>query len=316
MSIMNQTERLAHESARRVHRTLYAWCHRTTEASPPTDQRATASYQDLIAEIRALAAWLLRDDSRDLAELAAMLQPDPLIVPVPGGRILLEFRMLRDLITLAEGCWEPSTMTLMQNLLNPGQTVIDAGAHIWHFTVLAAGAVGPRGRVFAFEPAPDNAARLRRNLALNRFECPVEVIERALSDRSAEVSLYDDGDTFGAEHSLLAQGDRQAAFTATCVTFDAFARQRRLEQVDLIKIDVEGAELKVLEGMRRTLETYPRLRLIIELHPGLVPPSRVCDLLARHGFGLYDADCELEPVAADNADHRFDRTATILATRG
>ena len=89
-----------------------------------------------------------------------------------------------------KGCWEPFETALFQQFIGVGDSVVDAGANLGYFSVLASALVGEQGRVVAFEPEPRNAALLRDNLALNGFSERCLVYEAALGDGDAEVTLY------------------------------------------------------------------------------------------------------------------------------
>jgi FkbM family methyltransferase len=154
---------------------------------------------------------------------------------------------------------------LLDAVVASGATVVDVGANIGYNTVYAARRTGPSGRVIAVEPTPDNLAVLEDNVAAARL-VNVEV-KRAAAGRTAGTrAFYVRGDT-SAVNSL---------FPASCyamVTRVLEVPVARLDdlvdgEADVVKIDVEGAELDVLEGMPRLLGR-PGLALIIEWHPTL-----------------------------------------------
>ena len=152
---------------------------------------------------------------------------------------------------------------LIDALARPGATVVDVGANIGYNTVYAARAVGPAGRVVAIEPTADNLAVLERNVAAAGVTNVR--IARAAAGRSAGTSrLYVRGDT-SAVNSLYPDS---CYAKVTDIVDVPVARLDDLVDgdADLVKIDVEGAELDVLEGMPRLLRN-PRAALIVEWHP-------------------------------------------------
>ena len=154
---------------------------------------------------------------------------------------------------------------LIDATVTPGATVVDVGANIGYNTIYAARRTGRSGRVVAVEPAPDNLAVLERNLAAARLSNVV--VERAAAGRAAGTcDFYLRGAT-SAVNSLYPESCYAAV---TGVLRVPVARLDELVdgEADLVKIDVEGAELEVLEGMSRLLR-HPRLALIVEWHPAL-----------------------------------------------
>lgn len=154
---------------------------------------------------------------------------------------------------IQNGVFEPGVTNLVGKLLSCGDHFFDVGANIGYFSLLGAaqGAV-----VHAFEPVPRLAASLSRNVALNKLERQVHIVQSALSNRCGSATLYvaeraDDG-----SHSLLAGVEATAiqAITVGTTTLDTYLGQKNYPIPTLIKLDVEGAEALVLDGARRTLE--------------------------------------------------------------
>jgi FkbM family methyltransferase len=135
----------------------------------------------------------------------------------------------------------------------PGSTVLDVGANIGIYTLLAA----KRGaRVFAIEADPRNLEMLRHHVHENGFDDRVTVFPVAVSDREGEVTLFRFGGNCG--HSNLFEGTDPAR--VPCRTIDSLD----LPPIDICKMDIEGSELSALRGMEATLERSPRMSLLIE----------------------------------------------------
>lgn len=282
------------------------------EASAPEPSLNTAQ---LVDEIRALAGLLFayRGPERRVMD---RLRGQRLVLPVPGGLAQIDFRLFRDLHTIATGAWEPHNLAFMQNRLAPGDTVLDIGAHVGHFTILAASLVGD-GRVLAFEPAPSNLERLRRNIALNQPVAGVEVVAAALGARAGAAQFFDDGGTGGTEFSMFGarHGSAGVAFTATIETVDDVCRARGVERVQFMKIDVEGAELEVLTGAARTLAASDRTTMLIELHPWVVPPERVAAFLIERDFSVATVAAPDVALSAQQAATVFRDGGDLVAIR-
>lgn len=184
-----------------------------------------------------------------------------------GARINLGGSFLRYLT----GDAEPDVQRTLNEVLKPGQVVYDVGANIGFFTMLCSRLVGPQGKVYAFEPMPGNAATLRHNIALNGLS-NVVVVEKALSSSSGNAELFISH--WSAFHSLNVEGAVKKGnlgpgtgerISVETVTLDEFVSQDGVSAPDLIKIDVEGAELVVVQGMLATLKSTEPL-LLCELH--------------------------------------------------
>jgi FkbM family methyltransferase len=183
-----------------------------------------------------------------------------------GVRINLGGSFLRYLT----GDAEPEVQEALAELIKPGQTVYDVGANIGFFTILCSRLVGPQGKVYAFEPIPENLVTLRHNIALNKLT-NVVVVEQALSASTGTAEMF--VSPWSAFHSLDVAGASKrenhgpdgGQITVATVTLDEFLQRDGVSAPDLVKLDVEGAELLVVEGMRETLRTVQPL-LLVEVH--------------------------------------------------
>lgn len=139
-------------------------------------------------------------------------------------------------------------------LLTPGSTVLECGAHHGHDTIVLSRWVGPTGRVFAFEPLAENADVIRKNLELNGIT-NAEVITAAVGASTGSVAMASNGNSH-----VVGDGAGGVALTS----IDAFCAERGVVP-DLIKIDVEGFEWEVLKGARETIARHHPM-LQIEVH--------------------------------------------------
>jgi FkbM family methyltransferase len=168
---------------------------------------------------------------------------------------------------------EPDIAEIFLKVLREGDTVIDVGANVGFFTVLAAALVGPKGRVVSFEPDPANFARLQANVKANGFE-HVTLINRPVSDQARPVSFYINSDDSGgsalwdpAEYpgNVLSKANPQV-LSVESTTIDAELERLALPPVRLVKIDTEGAEHQVVRGARRLLANRGVPFVVAELH--------------------------------------------------
>ncbi len=189
----------------------------------------------------------------------------PVVVEVAGG-LPRGCRLWVDLKTQKFywlGTHELPVQQALEREVRPGMTVYDVGAHLGFFTLGLARLAGPTGLVFAFEPLPENARRLRDNLELNPDVAgTVTVVEAAIADAAGRARLQRHGNS--SQAGLAAPGEDSETEVA-CVTLDEFALAAGGRAPGLVKLDVEGAEGRVLAGARRVLREV-RPVWMIEVH--------------------------------------------------
>jgi FkbM family methyltransferase len=177
------------------------------------------------------------------------LPPASFVAYLPGGaRIALEYRETLGLITLLHGGFELAETRRLCTGVKPGTCVIDVGANVGVFTVSLGSALRSSGTAWAFEPLPSNVERLKQNIRLNDLG-NVTVYPLALGNRKGEVIFHLSDDP--AFHSIVAVAPRRDSGRTVKVRIDRLDNiwhEAGCPPVSLIKIDVEGAELQVLEG--------------------------------------------------------------------
>ncbi len=169
------------------------------------------------------------------------------------------------------GAFEPGTTNTLQKLVKPGDIVFDIGANIGAHTLGLAQSVGPSGRVYAFEPADFAFAKLLRNLALNpELEArtnPEQLLLAATPSQKAEREIYaswplEKDDSVHPKH----RGRLVSTAHARVDTLDVFVARQGIVRLNLIKMDVDGHELPVLQGGWETLRRFQPL-LVMEMSP-------------------------------------------------
>jgi len=208
----------------------------------------------------------------------------------PGLWMRLNIRDLVQQTILLEGTWDPLLSSFVLENLDPGDVFIDVGAHVGYFTLLAAQRVGAAGRVLSIEPNPFALEQLRGNVDRNDFR-NVLVEGTACGDSRDVVKLYLHTQSNSSMASLFAGAAAGGtAVEVPCTTLDDLCNELRVQRVRLVKVDVEGAELFVLRGMRRIMNEM-RPVIVLELHPKLLqdvgtPLDAVLALLEGHGYTL------------------------------
>ena len=183
------------------------------------------------------------------------------------------------------GDYEPPTADLVDSLIDTGDTVVDVGANIGFFALVASAKVGAKGSVIAFEPVSSICTALTANLELNRTT-NVTVHELALANRIGTVTINEGPRRNRGLSSLRTINGASAQRVVRVSTFDSLDVAR--QKIRLIKIDVEGAEQLVLEGMMATLRKH-RPHLIVELTADFLAsfghsPTSLCGLLQPLGY--------------------------------
>jgi FkbM family methyltransferase len=195
-----------------------------------------------------------------IRRLVERLRPRGVVTIRHGvGQGLRIYASDRSNIGYALGTTEPEVQAFLATHLKRGDVCCDIGANVGFFTLIAARLVGETGRVYAFEPLPSNAGALRRNVELNGLQ-NVEVVEAAVSDRSGTAQLILGKSSLDAK--LSDDGTRVAgSISVRLVSLDEVEMVR---EPALIKIDAEGEEFAVLDGMHQKLASTPVI--LCELH--------------------------------------------------
>ena len=167
---------------------------------------------------------------------------------------------------LVYGKYEPFESALVMAAIVPGDTILNIGANLGYYTILAAAATGEEGRVVAFEPSATNAILLKKNIADNHFR-NVTVREEAVSDREGSLKLYL-SKTNSGDHQIYSS-DESRQFQEVCtVRLDDVIRSTTLTP-SLVIMDVQGAEAQVLRGFRTYLANRQRhpIAMFLEFGP-------------------------------------------------
>jgi FkbM family methyltransferase len=184
-----------------------------------------------------------------------------------GVRFLARRDNMIERTLIEQGRWEFPVHLRILALLVPGDTFVDVGANIGAHSCAAAHHVGPNGRVIAIEPISELAERLRRNCALNGLD-NVTIVRKAAAAVRARRVLFapkrgEENQGMGSFYSH--EGESQTPIEVETEPLDEILKAVAVRRVRVMKIDVEGAELEVLRGARRTLERW-RPHLVFEFH--------------------------------------------------
>jgi FkbM family methyltransferase len=207
------------------------------------------------------------------------------IAPVLGGERMMWLDLGDHFVS--RGCllddYEPAETHFVKAVLRPGDVFVDVGANIGWFTLVASVAVGETGRVHAFEPRAETAAHLAKTVALNGLDGRVATYPYGLSDSETSAVLVWASGTDNPGGSAVWSGDIPANMEKQAIALRPLDGLG-LGRADVVKVDVEGAELRVFRGARETLARC-RPYILSELSPAML--QRACDAPADAYFAFF-----------------------------
>jgi FkbM family methyltransferase len=268
------------------------------EALPkkPLFSRLTLSLLVAMVVVVSLAVAFAPRGGIDLTKPVALKVED-----VPGLKMYLnpDCNVITPTV-LHIGVWEPNETRFFTQVTKPGDTVIDIGANAGYYTIIASKLVGPKGRVFAFEPDPVSFELLKKNVALNN--CTNVIIEqKALSDKKGKLTLFVAEKNKGDHRVYQPAGESRSAIDVEAVALDEYLKDHP-GQVNVIKMDVQGAEGIITTGMAKTLDQNAKNLVIFSEFWPTALTKMGCDpagYLARYkglGFRFFDLPDEKSPL--------------------
>jgi FkbM family methyltransferase len=227
-----------------------------------------------------------------------------IMIDVEGSKMYVDSQDIGLTPYLLEwGIYEKYETELFKRLVKNGMVVVDIGANVGYYTLLASRLVGDKGRVFAFEPEPNNYDLLCKNIKVNKCRNVVP-IRKAVFSSSGKIELFLDKNNLGA-HSLSERNvNKPISIMVEATSLDDYFRNA--PKIDVMKLDVQGSEMHVLEGMVNTMYHNDELQMIMEFWPrGLrnsgSSPAGFLKKLKESGFELYKVGKHLEHVDVECA---------------
>ena len=227
---------------------------------------------------------------------------------VQGHKISLGSEVGLKLFVL--GPQNPFEIEIFRRQIKKGDIVLDLGANIGYYTLIAARSVGKHGKVFSFEPDPNNFAMLEKNVEINDYR-NVTLVQKAISDKTGKSKLYLCGNDASC-HTICDPKDDWRLIKIESTRLDDYFKDYD-GRIDFIKMDIEGAEGWAIQGMSSTLKKNKNLKLFTEFNPSLlrksnIKPERYLKLLLKWNFKLYhinERKRELEPVVIDELVRKY-----------
>jgi FkbM family methyltransferase len=177
--------------------------------------------------------------------------------------------------------------TVLKDIIKDGMAVLDIGANIGYYTLKLAKLVGTKGKVYAFEPDPNNYSLLVKNLKTNNYE-NVIAMPKAVSDKTGKLKLFICEEHKG-DHRIFDSHDGRKSIEIETVALDDFFFQN--EKIDFIKMDIQGAEYLAFMGMEDLIQRNQSLIIITEFSPSLLaksgfPAERLINKIVDYGYKL------------------------------
>ncbi|MCV0411906.1 FkbM family methyltransferase [Nitrosarchaeum sp.] len=216
------------------------------------------------------------------------LKPD--FVIIEGNKMFLDDK--DSLFLSVYGYHEKTETKVVKKLVNEGDITIDVGANIGYYTLLLAKIVGSSGKVIAFEAEPRNFEILKKNVEENHFE-NVIVEKKAVSEKSGVVKFFI-GEDSSTENQLFKPDVKHSEIEVESISIDEYLQDKDIK-VDFIKMDIQGSEPLVIEGMRKTIEKNKNLKLMMEWWPDAIKkynikPDKHLQELVSLGFNIFEID--------------------------
>ena len=191
-------------------------------------------------------------------------------------------------IVSVKGVWEEAETQFVKETIEEGEIVLDVGAHIGYFTLLFSKLVGNKGKVFAFEASPQNFTLLKKNVKINDYQ-NVELINKAVSDKTGITKLFL-SELNSGDNRIFDDGQNPTSVDVNEIALDDFFKDSKFQnQISFVKMDIQGAEGKAINGMKNLLKKNNKIKLITEFWPyGLIRsgtnPDQFLRELSNLGF--------------------------------
>jgi FkbM family methyltransferase len=196
------------------------------------------------------------------------------------------------------GIYESAETEIVRREIKKGDMVLDIGANIGYYTLIFAELVGENGKVFAFEPDPDNFALLNKNVQINNYH-NVVLIKKGVSDKNGMAKLYLSEKNKG-DHRIYDLFDGRKFVEIETIQLDDYFRDYK-EKIDFIKVDIQGAEVSAFHGMRNILEKNQNVKILTEFWPEGIRnsganPEEYLQFFTERGFKMYDIGGKMEKI--------------------
>lgn len=187
--------------------------------------------------------------------------------------------------------YEKENFLLINKIVEKDDVVIDIGAHIGLMAVVLGKRVGVNGKVYTFEPTPRTFEILNKTIHLNKLEHIVTSVNKAVSSGSGSIEFNANNEDVSNSIVLYEYNTGHKKITVQTVSIDDFVKEKKILQLNFIKIDAEGVELDILKGAGKTLRDFD-CKMILALHPVAIEAkgdslSEIYDIVTDAGYMMY-----------------------------
>ena len=216
---------------------------------------------------------------------------------------------------LLDGYWENWITKVFVSLLQPGMTVVDVGANIGYYSLVAGSHVGAEGKVVSFEANPAVFRLLAKSMEVNGFFSRSELVNKGVMDKAGELTFSSLRDHHGSSSFFMSPEvaaqfhDRIEKISVPCISLDEYFHDR---SIDVLKIDAEGAENNIIAGGVGVIGRSSQIKILMEYTARNRP---AVEQLLGLGFNLWNIEqnSALKPVSVSDLDRKTDLEMLLFA---
>jgi FkbM family methyltransferase len=232
--------------------------------------------------------------SGKLSRMAFLLPSTDFLIRYRGGKIYLKLKESRWMMERAFSVYEFWKTKVFLDIVRQGMTIVDVGVNRGYFSLLFAKLMNDKGKVLSFEPNPSSCFWFRKSIQSNGYKC-IKLFQYALSDKEGSATLY--RGTYSGSSSLFPSlHTKKETITVKTRKLDNVLKDEGIDKVDILKIDVEGADLLVLKGAERLLKRQ-NIKLAMDVDvKSSQERNQLFDFLKSCDFEVFRIGKELVPI--------------------
>jgi FkbM family methyltransferase len=212
------------------------------------------------------------------------------------GKVYLNLKESAAMIRRMLNIYEYWHMKKFKEVIKEGMVIVDVGANKGDYSLLAAKLMNDKGKVLCFEPFPENVKIIKKSIKANGYSS-IRVFNIALFDKNKNIELFV-GDKSGW-HSIYYKGSSGKKIRVKAMKLDDILKNNKIGRIDVMKIDVEGAEFNVLKGAIKTIRKSRKMHLFIDLD-NPKQAHKIFEFLKREGFNIFSIGRDMKRIKNDH----------------